>query len=117
MAVTSPRATARRNHNVTDFWDNENQQEWFREIARAVNEAFDGATNAIGEVTLTASSATTTLTDTRIGSESIVFLTPLTANAKAEVTPWQSGATSGSITLNHTNNAQTDRTYGYIVKT
>lgn len=87
-----------------------------REIAERVNAALRGKLNSTGSVTLTASSATTTLTDINIGHDSVVLLSPKTANAKAEGTPWVSPITSiGSATLNHLNNAQTDRDYDYLI--
>ncbi len=86
-----------------------------RDVADRINRLLAGKINAAGEVTLTASSATTTLTDPNIGLSSFIFLAPRTANAKAEGTPWHSISASGSATLNHANNAQTDRTYGYLI--
>lgn len=82
-----------------------------------LNEVRRGRTNNGGEVTLTANSATTTLADPLITSNSVIACTPKTANAKAEGHPWYGDAdvTSGQVVLRHTNNAQTDRTYKYTV--
>ena len=86
-----------------------------KEAIRAINLLLQGKINCGGTVTLTANAATTTLNDVRIGGSSRVFFTPTTANAKTEGTPAVTAKADGSATLTHTNNAQTDRTYDYIV--
>lgn len=92
--------------------------EQVRRIVTAVNNILRGKTNNVGTVTLTANSATTTLTDIRIGINSVILLQPTTANASAEI---GAGAIyfgtpgDGTVTINHANNAQTDRTFNYAV--
>lgn len=86
-----------------------------REVSERVNALLRGKLNSVGTITLTESSATTTLTDPNIGLDSGVFLSPLTANAKTEGHPWIAITAKGSATLNHANNAQTDRTYFYLI--
>ncbi len=118
MAITSPRATARKLLNVVEFWDPSSVEavaEWCREIAQVVNLILDGKSNATGTVTLTVSSATTTLSDRRIGIDTVVHFEPTTANAKSEGTPWQNGHGNGVVTLNHANNSQSDRSYRYSI--
>ena len=90
--------------------------EWQRLSVEVVNGMMTGKHNATGTVTLTANQATTTITDPRIGVDTKIILHPTTANAKAEGTPWQTvpNATADQAVLNHANNAQTDRTYGFI---
>lgn len=90
-----------------------------RETAEAINNIFNGRLDAVGEVTLTPGAITTTVEDTRCTSGSVVCLESMTANAAAEraagslyVVPGQ-----GSFTVNHANNAQTDRTFRYVVLT
>jgi|SRR6185369_2574989 len=80
-----------------------------------INETRRGKLNCLGQVTLTANSATTTLLDDLISTNSRLALMPRTANAKAEGIPYQDDPTPGSVVLNHANNAQTDRTYDYAV--
>lgn len=95
-----------------------NLEEWVRILAQAVRNILDGKINATGTVTLTASSATTTLSDRRIGPDSVILFMPTTANAAAEVGAgglYVSARTDESATITHANNAQTDRTFGYAV--
>ncbi len=94
--------------------------EWQRLTVEVVNRAMDGKLNARGTVTLTANQATTTLSDRRIGPDSVILPMPTTANAAAEVgagTLYQDypNVTLGQMTLNHASNAQTDRDFAYIL--
>jgi len=92
------------------------QRQWTRDIAAVANRANQGKINAIGNVTLTASSTTTTLTDPRLTAFSYIDFMPITANAAtAKQTIYITGQTNGLATLNHTSNTQTDRTYTYLV--
>src|SRR5215472_9338815 len=86
---------------------------WVRRIAQTVNQLVRGKLNASLGVTLAANSATTTLTDPRIGAFSAVEFVPQTLNAAAElasgnlyVSNLSSGAAGagGSCTINHSNN-------------
>lgn len=86
-----------------------------RRIIETVQMLLRGKMNAVTSVTLAANSATTTLTDSRLGGTSFVGLAPTTANAKAEGTPWVSAKAKGSCTLNHANNAQVDRAYDVLI--
>lgn len=86
-----------------------------------------GKTRNVYTVTLTANSATTTVTisDGTLGSDTAVFFMPTTANAATEFGAGtmyvssrtvQGGATlTGSFVITHVNNAQTDRTFYYIL--
>ena len=119
MVIPSPRADAvnrARDLAPIDWYDEEEHR---RKIAEKANQALQGKLLNVGEVTLTANVTTTTLTDERIGTESYVGLDhATTANAAAEKgngTMYISSQTSGSVTITHANNAQTDRTFKYIV--
>ena len=70
--------------------------------------------NAVLDVTLTVSAASTTINDPRIGGGSAIQLMPLSANAAAEIgngTIWFAAPGSQSVVINHANNAQADRTF------
>ena len=89
-----------------------------RETSQVVNNLLDGKSNNTGTFTCTASAATTAVTDFRAGKSSIILLMPQTANAAAEVgngTIYVSTRAKQSFTVTHANNAQTDRTFEYVV--
>ena len=89
-----------------------------RQIAEVVNRTLDGGINATGSVTLTASAASTAVTDKRLSATSYFGLMPTTANASAEVgngTIYVSAQGTPTLTLTHANNSQTDRTYRYVI--
>lgn len=93
-----------------------NIPQWLRRLAETVNNMIDGRGNARSTITLTANSATSTLTDRRISNMSHITLEPTTSNAAvAKQTLYRSAITTGSATFTHTNNAQTDRTFTYQV--
>lgn len=85
-------------------------------LSDAINNILRGKLNNGGTVTLTANSATTTLTDIRIGTESVILLQPTTANASTALANVYFGTPgNGTVTITHTNNAQTDRSFRYSV--
>tara|TARA_R100001463_G_scaffold42137_1_gene88522 strand:- start:4889 stop:5212 length:324 start_codon:yes stop_codon:yes gene_type:complete len=89
-----------------------------RQVAFAVNLLIDGKFNSTGSVTLTASAASTAVTDYRAGPDSVILFTPTTANAAAEQgggTMYLSARAKQGFTITHANNSQTDRTFLYIV--
>lgn len=89
-----------------------------RALARAINEVQTGRLNATLDVTLTAGAATTTVLDARFSEQSFIGFMPKTANAAAELGAgglYVSARTSGSATVTHANNAQTDRDFTIII--
>ena len=94
------------------------QEEFNRKVSEIGNQILEGKINAHGSVTLTASSATTVVTDRRVGNLSVVVFMPETANAAAEIPTMYVSAIaprSSTFTITHTNNAQTDRDFKYAV--
>lgn len=84
-----------------------------RQLAEASNRILQGQVNWTLAVTLVVSSATTTVADSRLGASSAVLACPLTADAAAEIgngTMWFV-PTVGSLTINHANNTQADRSF------
>ena len=60
-----------------------------RAVAEVVNGIMDGKTNNIGTITLaTGNATTTTITDARIGIESVILLAPSSAAAFADTAPY-----------------------------
>lgn len=87
-----------------------------RELALVVQNILQGKTNNVGSLTLTANAAATTLSDKRIGANSSILLMATTANAAgALATTYFTAFGDGTCTVNHANNAQTDRTFRYAV--
>lgn len=87
----------------------------FRPI-QAIRDLINGKTNNTGTITLTASSATTTITDPLIQPSSKIALYPTSATASAEATTtYVSAKAVGSATVTHANNALTTRTFDYVV--
>lgn len=94
-------------------------RQFARQIAQAVSRLAAGQSNATGSVTLTANAATTTVTDARMGAASVVLFDPTTANAATELaagTMRVSTRAGGSFTITHANNAQTDRTFKFLIQ-
>lgn len=88
--------------------------------ANHINQLLQGKTNNTGSVTLTANAGTTTLIESgnRIGNDTVILFMPTTANAATGITALYVSArdiTLNTFTLTHTNNAQTDRIYNYIL--
>lgn len=86
------------------------------ESRRTINKILSGKTNNFGTVTLTANAASTVLSDPRIGINSVIHLQPTTANAAGALATTYFGTPGdGVVTINHANNAQSDKTFAYTV--
>jgi hypothetical protein len=75
-----------------------------------------GKLEIVGELTLTAGAASTAVTDIRVSPQSVIVWHPRTANAAAELAAGTMYITdanmgSGTATITHANNAQTDRDF------
>ena len=89
-----------------------------REIASVVNLLVDGKNNATGSFTLATSATSTTVSDLRAGTNSVISYMPTTANASAEIgagTIYISARADSSFTVTHANNSQSDRTFIYAI--
>lgn len=83
----------------------------------SINNAIKGRVENFGQVTLTANASSTTVTNAQISENSEIMLSPKTANAAAALaTTYIPEATilNGSFVIQHANNAQTDKTFGYV---
>ena len=88
-------------------------------IVTAIRDLYMGRSNAMGEFTLTANAATTVVTAVNCGDQSVINLTPRTANAAAALaTTYITAANTrpGQFTVNHANNAQADKTFAYSIQ-
>ena len=92
---------------------------WARAIVERINNILRGKLNAQTTITLTANSGTTTLTDARIGLQSVIILDPKTTNANAAkyTAPYiiQSNQLSGSVLLTHVNDANLDKSFNVFI--
>lgn len=95
-----------------------------RKMLLVMKNMIQGRTNNAYTVTLTANSATTTVQMAKndLGQETLIFFMPQTANASAEIGAGAMYVSARSIladpptfTITHANNAQTDRTFGFIL--
>jgi len=84
-----------------------------RRIADVVRQLVEGKSNAIGTFTITPSATTTVVPAPTCSPGSIIMLSPQTANAAAALGTTWTVAGTGSFTVNHANNAQVDRTFGF----
>lgn len=93
-------------------------QETLRRFQFAIAQIAEGRTNAVGSVTLAANAASTTVAALTCMTGSFVFLSPQTANAAAALaTTYVQAAdiTKQQFVITHANNAQTDKTFGWVV--
>lgn len=87
-----------------------------REVATVVNRLNQGKMNVTGSVTLAENADDTTLSDPRIGPDSVIVFMPTTASAAAELgTLYVTDQGAGTAKINHSNAATDDRTYRYAV--
>ncbi len=92
----------------------------FRQLIRVIKGIMQGKTNNTGTVTLTANSATTTLTLAmgRLGQTTVLTLQPTTSNAAGALSGLYVSARNvpaGTMTLTHANTASVDRIFNYVL--
>ena len=125
MPITSPRLTARSAFRRPALqWAMEGDWrgliEWVRDTTTILNGALQGKLNATGTVTLAEGSATTTLSDIRIGAETVVHLVPTSNNASSDFgagTLYMTypNVNDGVAIINHANNSNDDKTFAYTL--
>jgi|TARA_A100000171_G_scaffold35297_1_gene33845 hypothetical protein len=87
-----------------------------RLVSTTLNNVMDGKLNSTGDITLNANATSTTLSDARIGGDSVIVFMPITANGKtAENNLFVSARQSGQATLTHASSSNTDQNFAYIV--
>jgi hypothetical protein len=98
--------------------DLEDQRRFNRIQSQSISAVLKGRTNNVIDFTATVSAASTTVTDSRIGVNTVAIAIPTTANAaSAAVFPYRdfSSPVNGSMSLIHTNSGHTDNTYKIIL--
>lgn len=88
-----------------------------RLLAQSIALSMLGRTNNVLDVTVDANQAATTVTDSRIGVNTVAICIPTTANASAIALPYRdfSSPVNGSMSLIHANDANTDKTFKVIL--
>jgi hypothetical protein len=85
-------------------------------IVQTIIQLVQGRSNANGRVTLTPSAGSTVVPAVNCAVGATPILTPLTADAAAEIgngTLYVSAVSNGSFTISHANNAQADRNFAW----
>ena len=87
-----------------------------RQLAQAVALVMAGKMNATAQITLTPNATTTTLIDSRIGANTWIGFSPLTADAAGALGAlYVSAQVNGQATLTHASMASTDRTFNLLL--
>ncbi len=89
-----------------------------RIIAERLNAALGGKLDNTGTVTLTHDAGSTAVSDPRVGGDTKITFTPTSAHAATEIgngTMYVSSVGKQTFTITHANNAQTDRTFDYVI--
>ncbi len=89
-----------------------------KKIVLALQQLAAGRSNAVGSVTLTTGSSTTTVTTANCAAGSTPILTPASASAAAEVSNgsiYVSAVANGSFTITHANSVTAGRTFLYAI--
>lgn len=85
-----------------------------RKIALAVNDLFEGSTNAIVDVTLTPDATETVIFDSRVkaGMTYVTLIARSATGAAAITSTWAESFIDGELTLHHSSDPATDRRLG-----
>lgn len=97
--------------------DHSNERQHRREMAGAINRLFQGKVDTVGTVTLTSASATTVVSNSNAGGDSVPVLVALNTAAAGELaagTIFISSRDDGSFTITHANNTTT-RNYAFVL--
>ena len=86
-----------------------------RLVVQSLAKAIIGKTNNVGTVTLAASATSTTVDNTLCNANSAILFQPTTAHAAADFGSLYAVAGDGSFVIHHANNANTDRTFQYVI--
>lgn len=96
--------------------------EWASKVKNVVNGNLNGKLNSTGTFTLNASTVSTSVkfTDGMIGQDTVLIYYPLTANAatvSADGNMFMSSrdVTNAVLGLTHTSDANTDKTFAYVL--
>lgn len=92
---------------------------WVKSIAEGVNRMLGGKLNVVLPLTLAPNAASTDVVDARISVNSALILEPLTATAAISLyeTPYilPSAQNNGSVTFNHSNTSDSDKSFFLVI--
>ena len=88
-----------------------NEKDHRRQIAQLANRLNQGQMNCTLIVTLDPDVTQTTVTDSRISSQTCVIFSPQTADAAAAIPTTSAVCTNGALVISHASSAETDRTF------
>jgi len=89
--------------------------EYINKLKNSINFAMNGKTNNTGEVTITPSTSSTTVLNNLCNVNSVVILSPVTSHAAVHDSGRYVVAGDKQFTIHHSNSAQTDKTYRYVI--
>ncbi len=88
-------------------------------IVQSIRELWEGRSHAVGQVTLAAGAATTSVDATNCSPDSKIWLTPRTATAATEFgagTWYISSVVQGGFVITHVNSGVTTRTFDWGIQ-
>lgn len=95
---------------------NPNEEEHRRQLAEGVNRALQGLLNNLGETSLKKNAVSSTVSDHRVGPESLIVPMATTLNAATALdTWWISTQTDGSFVMSHVSTSTSDATIRYAI--
>jgi len=100
--------------------DLDDQKKLSRIQSQSIAGLLFGRSNNVIDFTATHNAASTTITDSRLGVNTVLLFMPTTANASAEIGAGtiyvsQSSRVNGSVVITHANNSQTDRVFKVVM--
>ena len=93
------------------------EESYLRELMKTANAAMNGQLNSTGYFTCATGAASTTVKSIFCNANSVVILTPTTANAATEQGAGSLYVVAGDkqFVVNHINSATTGRTFRYVI--
>lgn len=104
-----------RRYKVPQTHDTDHER-WLRDISIAVHNLFQGKTNNTGSSKLGHGVVSTTVSDVRVGPNSVIQPMPKNNNAALAFATWAvTTQTNGSFVMSHVSTSTSDCTFFYSV--
>jgi hypothetical protein len=104
-----------RRYKIPQQFDTDKDR-WLRELSVAVHNLFQGKMNNTARATLSHGLTSTTVSDARVGPNSVIQPMPTNLNAAFAFTTWAvSSRTNGSFIVQHVSTSTSDCTFDYSV--